>query len=147
MCQELSFSIAMWLIWSWSCACVLKASGITTHLPFSMIPLVTTMLCQNIQCILMSYGIWSLFSGQPTMIYPFSHCKWSSCVVACCNCGSDMHSGMSLAVCIVSTSISMPYISASLFSVWLCLESKSVMKRSGTGLCNILTQNWCILRK
>ena len=68
-------------------------------------------------------------------------------MVASANCGIDMHSGMFAAVCIFSTFISMPGISASLFSVWLCLESQYAMKRSGPGLYNILTQNWSILRR
>ena len=69
------------------------------------------------------------FSGQPTMMYPFGHCKWLSCVVACCNCGIDMHSRMFVAVCIASTFLSMPGISVSLFSVpclyggWSILQS------------------------
>ena len=59
----------------------------------------------------------------------------------------DMHFRMFVAVCIVSTFISMPVISVPLFSVWLGLESQSAMKISGPGLYNILTQNWHILRR
>ena len=146
-CQELGFSVPMCLMWSWSSACVFRTSSITIHLPFNMIPSITAMSSQNVQYILMSYSIWSLFSGQPTIMYPFIYCKCSSCVVACCKHGIDMHSGIFVAVCIVSTFISMPGIFASLFSEWLCLESQSAMKRSGPCLYNILTWNWCILRK
>ena len=45
------------------------------------------------------------------------------------------------------TLISMTGISTSLFSILLCLESISAVKRSGPGLYNILTQKWCILRR
>ena len=137
----------MWLMWSWSSACAFKASSITTCLPFIIIPSITTMSSQKVQYILMSHGIWSLFPGQPMMMHPFWHCKRSSCAVACYNCGTDMHSMMFVAVHIVSTFISMSGISASLFSLWLHLESQYAMKRSGPGFYNILTLNWCILRR
>ena len=104
-----------------------KTSGITNHLPFIMIPSCTAMSSWNIQYVLMSCSIWSLFSGQPMMMYPFSHCKWLSCEVACCNYCFDMHSGMFVTLCMVSTLTFMPGISAFLFSLWLCLESQSAM--------------------
>ena len=58
-----------------------------------------------------------------------------------------MHSRMFVVVCIASTFMSMPCISMYLFSVWLCLESQSVMKSSGFGLYIIPTQNWHTLRR
>ena len=112
-----------------------------------MIPLITAMPSQNVQYALISCGIWSLFSGHPTMIYPISHCKWTSCAVARCICGTDMDLGMFVIVCIASTFMSIPCISASLFSEWLCLDSQSVMKSCGPGLYIILTWNWFILRR
>ena len=117
----------------------LNTLGITTCPPIIMIPSITTMSSQNTQYVLMSCGIWSLISGQPMMLHPFIHCKWSSCEVAFCSCCIDMHSGMFAAVCMVSTFTFMPGICASLFSLWLCLESQSVMNRLRSGLYNIMT--------
>ena len=56
-----------------------------------------------------------------------------------------MQSGMFVVVCMTSIFNCMPGISASLFSVWFCLESQSAMNRSGPGLYLILTLYWCIL--
>ena len=63
-------------------------------------------------------------------------------VVDCC---IFMQSGMFVIVCMASICNCMPGISASLFSLWFCLESQSVMNRSGQGLYMILTLYWCIL--
>ena len=140
------FSIPIWFRWSWSNACsFLKISGIMTHLSFIIIPSITTMSSQNVHYVLISCDIWLLFSGQSMMMYPFSHCKWSSCMVAWCNCCIDIHSGMFAAVCMANLHF-MLGISASLFFLQLCLESQSVMNRSGPGLYNILTLIWCILK-
>ena len=109
-----------------------------THWLFIMISSITTMLSQNVQDVLMSCSIWSSFSGHPMMMYPFSHCKWSPCEVACCNCCIDMYSQMFVTVCMGSTFTFMPDISVSLFSLWLCIESQSVMNRSSPGLYYIL---------
>ena len=127
------FSIPMWFTWSWSSASFLKTSGITTCLTLIIILLITTLSSQNVQYVITSSGIWSLFSGHPLITYPFSHCKWLSCAVACCNCDIDIHSGMFVAVCMASKFTSMPGFSAPLLSVWFCLESQSVMNRSGPG--------------
>ena len=58
-----------------------------------------------------------------------------------------MQSGMFVVVCMVSIFNCMPGISASLFSVWLCLERQSGMNRSGLDLYMILTLYWCILSR
>ena len=73
------FSVPMSLIWSWFSACVFNISCIITHLPFIMNLLITAMSSLNDQCILLSHCIWSLPSEHPMMMYPFSHCKCSSC--------------------------------------------------------------------
>ena len=54
---------------------------------------------------------------------------------------------MFMVFCMTSIFNCMPGISASLFSVWFCLESQSVMSRSSPGLYMILTLYWCILRR
>ena len=117
-----------------------------TCLPIIIIPPITAMSSLSGQYILIFHCTWPLVSGHPMMIYSFSHCKCSSCAVACCIFRIDLHSGMFAVVCIASIFMSMPCISASLFSVWLCLDSQSVMKSSGPGLYITLTWNWCILR-
>ena len=73
---------------------VFLVSHIITCLPFIIIPSITAMSYLNDQYILMSCCNWSLISGHPVIMYPFSCCKCSSCAVACCICRSDMHSGM-----------------------------------------------------
>ena len=142
MCQEFGFSIPMWFRWSSSNAC-LKDSGITTCLPLSMIPSIIAMSSWNVQYVHMFCGIWSLFS----MASLCKKTQTSSCDVACCNCCIVMQSGMFVVICLVSIFNCMPGISASLFSVWFCLESQSVMNRSGPGLYMILTLYWCILSR
>ena len=104
-------------MWSWSSTCAFSTYSIITHPPFMIIPSVTAMSSLNDPYSVMSCCTWSLISSQPTMIYPLSHCKCSSCTVACCVCAIDMHSAMFIDACIVSTLMSMPYISPSLFSV------------------------------
>ena len=69
------FSIPMWLTWRWSSACVFNILGVITCLAFIMILSITAMSSWNVQYVLISHGIWSLFSGHPMMMYPFSHCK------------------------------------------------------------------------
>ena len=145
--RSFGFSISILLVWSWSSASVFNISCIITCLPFIMIPSITAMSSLNDQYILISCGIWSLFSSHPTMMYPFSHCKWSSCAVGWYFCRIDMHSRMFVVFCIPSTFMSMLCISASLFSVSFCIDSQSAMKNCGPSLYIILTQNWCILRR
>ena len=106
------FSIPMWLMWSWSSTCIFNTSGIITCLPFIMIPSITAMSSLNDQYILLYCCTWSLISGHPAMMYPSSHCKCWSCTVTCCICVIDMHSGMFIDICIVSTLTSMPHISS-----------------------------------
>ena len=81
------FSIAMWLMCSLSSPCVFSISGIITCLAFMMIPSITAMSSLNDQYVLMSHCTWSLISGNPVMMYPFSQCKCSSHTVTCCICG------------------------------------------------------------
>ena len=95
----------------------------------------------------MSWCIWSLLSGHPTMMYPFNCCKCSSCVVVCCICWIDMYSGTFVDVYIASTLMSMPCIASFLFSIWFCLDSQSAMNICNPGLYIILTQYWCIFRR
>ena len=58
-----------------------------------------------------------------------------------------MQSGIFVVVCMVLIFNCMPGISASSFSEWFCLESQSVMNRSGPGLYMILNLDWCILSR
>ena len=143
-CQEFFFSIPTWLMWSWSSTCAFSTSGIIACLSFMMILSITAMPSLHDQYILMSSRTWSLISSHPVMMYPLSCCKCSSWLVTCCICVIDLHSGMFIDV---STLTSMPCISSSLFSIWLCLDSQSAIKSSGPGLHIILTQYWCIYRR
>ena len=65
-------------------------------------------------------------------MYSFSCCSCLPCDVACCNCCIVIQSGMFVVVCMASILNCMPGVSVSLFS--MCLESQSVMNRSGLGL-------------
>ena len=87
------FSMPMWLMCSWSNTCGSSSSGMTMYLHFIMTPSITAMWSLNDQYTLMSWWRCSLLPGQPAMIYPFSHCRCPSCVVACCICWTDMHLG------------------------------------------------------
>ena len=125
----------------------LRSSDITTHLPLNMIPSITAISSPNVQYVQIFCNIWSLSSCQHLMMYPFSCCRSSSCDVACCNWCIVMHSGVFVVVCMTSIFNCMPGISASLFSAWSCLESQSVMNRSGPDLYMILTLYLCILTR
>ena len=114
-------------MWSWSSTCAFSLSGKMMCLPFIMTPSIAAKLSLNDQYALISLCIWSLLSGHPTVMYPFSYCKCSSCAVACHICWLDMHSGTFLDVCIGPTLTSMPCIASSLFSMWFCWDSQSGM--------------------
>ena len=128
----------------WHC---FNASGVAKHLPFIMMPSITSMSSLNDQYALMSWCTCSLLSGQPAMINPISCCKCSSCVVACCICWTHMYSGTFIDACFASTLMSMSCIAASLFSLWFRLDSQSAIKIFSPGLYSILTLYWCILRR
>ena len=63
------------------------------------------------------------------------------------NASIDRHSGISVVVCMMSTQSSMPFISWSFPSAWLCLDSQSVIKISGPGLYVTWTLYWCIFSR
>ena len=86
----------------------------------------------------------SLLSGQPVIIISFSCCRWEFSDNAHCISAIDMHFGISIAVCMASTHMSMPFIGLSFPSVWLCLDSQSAIKISGPGLYMIWTLYWWI---
>ena len=133
------FSIPMWLIGVVVVPIFFSISGMITHLAFIMNPTITAMSSLNNQYILMSCCTWYLTSSHPAMIYPLNHYKCSYCAGICCICAIDMHYVMFVDICIASTLTSMPHISSSLFSMWLCLDSQSVMESSGPSLYIILT--------
>ena len=84
----------------------------------------------------------SLVSGHPAMIRFFNFWRWLSCVDACCITATDMHSRMSVALCIASTQMSKSFIGLSLPSMWLYLDSQSAINISGPGLYMIWTLYW-----
>ena len=81
----IQFFISIWLTCSCCNACFCNASGIITCLPFSITQSITAISSQNIQYVLLSCGIWSLFSGQPLMLCSLSCCRCSPCEAACCS--------------------------------------------------------------
>ena len=84
---------------------------------------ITVVSSQNIQYALMSDGNWSLVSCHPWMICSLRHCRWSSCDIACSSSWIVMQSCMLVVICMASVSNCMSGISASLFSLWFCLET------------------------
>ena len=81
----------------------------------------------------------SLVLGQPVIIKLLRHCKCSSCVDACCICDMDMHSGMSVVLCIASILMSISLIGCSMPSMLSCHDNQSAIKISGPGLYIIWT--------
>ena len=127
------FSIPMCLRWSWSNTCCCRSCGTVMCLPF-----ITTLYdCQVIlirSVSFMSMCSWSLVLSQPVIIIFFRHWRQSSCAVACWTCNMDMHSGISVVLCMASTLMSTSQISSSLSLWWLCHDSQSAMNISGPGL-------------
>ena len=114
------------------------------HLPLSITPSNTASSSLYDQYGCKSTCSLSLLSGQPVIIIPFSCCRWLFSDDAYCISAIDTHSGISIAVCMASTLMSMPFIGLSFPSVQLCLNSLSAMKISGTGLYIIWTLYWWI---
>ena len=81
------------------------------------------------------------------MICSWRCCKYSSCEVVCCSSCLVMQSGILVVVCMALIFRCIPGISASLFSLWFCLDSQSAMTRSGPGLYMMLTLYRCILSR
>ena len=86
----------------------------------------------------MPHCTWSLISGHPAMMYPFSHHKCSSCAVACCIYWIDMHSGTFIDSVWHPLLCPCHVFSSSLFSMWLCWHSQSAVKSSYPSLYIIL---------
>ena len=105
-----------------------------TCLSFTMIPSITTMSFWNIQYVLTSCSIWTLFSGQPMTMYHFSHCKLSSCEVACCNCLLTCTLG-----CLSLSVWCQPSLSCQVF-LHLCFPYGCVWKASLWQCCNIFSE-------
>ena len=143
--RSLVFSMPMWFLCSWLSTCSLKLFGMIMHLPLSIMPSITASLSLYDQYGCESTHSLSLLSGQPVIIIPFSFCRWLFIDDTCCISAIDMHSGISVAVCMASTQTSMPFMGLSLPSVWLCLSSQSAMKTSGPGLYIIWALYWWIL--
>ena len=120
-----------WYVCSWLSTCSLKLLGMIMHLPFSIMPSITASSSLYDQYGCKSAHSSSLLSGQPVIIIPFSCCRWLSHDNACCISAIDTHSGISIAVCMASTQMSMPFIGLCFPSVWLCLNSLSAMKSQG----------------
>ena len=85
--------------------------------------------------------VWSYVNVQliscvwPICIYNTFRCwRCSSCAIACCTCNMDMHFGMSVALCMASTLMSMSQIGSYLPSWWLYHDSQSAINISGPGL-------------
>ena len=137
----------MWFRWSCSNTCFLNDSGITTSLPLSVTPSINTISSQNVQYVLMSCPICSLFSGQPLMMYLLAvvddHLVRLPAVIAVLSCNLGC----------LSLSVWCPYSIAwqvflhLCFFLWFWLESQSAINRSSSGLYMILTLYWCILRR
>ena len=114
------------------------------HLHLSIIPSVTASSSLYDQYCCTSACSSSLLSGQPVIIIPFSCCRWVSNDDAHCISTIDMHSGISIEVCMASTWMSLPLIGLSFPSVWLYLNSQSQIKISGQGLYIIWILYWWI---
>ena len=137
----------MWFICSCSSACCCNISEMMMQLPFMMMPSITVMSFLKDQYGLISWWSWSLLSSHPTIIKDFNHCRSSSHMVTCCICWIDMHSGTLANVCTASTITSIPLIASSLFSLWLCWDSQSAIKISGSSLHITLILYWCFLSR
>ena len=113
-----------------------NSSGNMMHLPFIIIPFITTRLSLNVQYGLSFCGILFLLLSKPCMMCSFSCCRCLSCSVVCCISCTDIHSEMSVAVCITSIFFFMPGVLLSLLSTWFCKDIQSAMNRSVSGLCS-----------
>ena len=98
--------------------------------------------------------IWSyvnvkqIFCAWLTCNYNIFRCwRCSSSTIVCWICDMDIHSGMSVVLCMASTLMSMSWISSSLPSLWLCCESQSAINISGPGLYRIWTLYWWIFNR
>ena len=111
------------------------------HMPFIMIPSMTTMSSLNDQYAIMSQCTCSLLSGQPAMTYPYA--TISAHLV-------QLHVVFAVLTYIHGHSL-MSVLNAPLHPchvlLHLCGNSQSVMMISGTDLYVILNWHWCILRK
>ena len=114
---------------------------------FMTTPSITAMSFLNVQYVLMSCCNWFLLSGHPCMTYSM-RCRrcWSWDATSCNSC-IVMHSSMVVVDCITLILTYMPVISSSLSLLWLCMDSQSVINRSGLGLYMILPLYWCFLSK
>ena len=124
----------MWFVWSWSNTCCLRLFGMIIWLPFNTIPSITASSSLYDQYGIRSACRSSLVLGHPVIIKPLRHCKWSSCVDACCICVMDMHSGMSVMLCMAPILTSISLIGLSFPSMWLCHNNQSAINNLGPGL-------------
>ena len=132
------------ITWTCSNACLCNDSGITICIPYRITPLITAMSSGNISCVL-----WNLiFVLWPALDDIFFE-AWKVLMLWCCLLYLHifMQSGMLVVVCMVSIFNCIPGISASLFSLWFCLDSQSAINRPGPDLCMILALYWCILSR
>ena len=104
----------------------------------------TAKLSLKIQYSFSFCGISFLLSWQPHIMGSFSSCRWSSWSVTCCISCSDMHSGMSIVLCIVSIlifmSVTLPpffLLCSSVFTtsqLWRGLVKACTVSLLGTGV-------------
>ena len=86
------------------------------HLPFIIVPPITSRLSLNVQYALRSCGTSFLFSCQPCVMYSLAVvCVCLVSLASCISC-TDMHSGMSAVRCTTSVLTFIPGISLSLSS-------------------------------
>ena len=111
---------------------LLWSLGLTIHLPFSIIPSITTMYECPIQPSFLQYLIFAVLPTSDDV--SLRCCRWSSLTVACCISCIVMQFTMFFAVPITLMFDFLPSISSSRFSLWFCLESQSAMNRSDPGL-------------
>ena len=98
------FSMPIWFVWSWLSTCCLKLFGIIMCLSLSMMmPSFTPSSSLYDQYSFNPAFMSSLLSGQSAIIIFFNFWRWSSCDDACCSSVIDRHSGISVAVCMMST--------------------------------------------
>ena len=132
----------MWFVWSCSSICCLRLFGMTICLPFSIMPSITASSSLYDQWGFRSTCSSSLVLGHPAIMQFFNHWMWLSCADACCISAMDTHAGMSVALGMVSTYISMSFIGLSFPSIWLYLDNQSTIKILGPGLYIIWTLFW-----